>query len=202
MIDPGLAGDRCGRAAEATPPRGTRSAQSFDSFYGNVRFHLDDATELSGGLSILRDQDDTRLNVQTGATRGVATPLSALGGLPCAGIPGVFVTGLVNSNYPGFCDALIPAGVGNSASNFNNKYSDALYNFSLSHKFTDAVLVYATTGTSFRAGLPAISNTGLPSNLTIPEPNGRRPTKLVSRRPRTVVCVSMRTSTRSTMATS
>ena len=144
--------------------------QAFDSFYGNIRFHLTDRTELSGGLSIVRDRVPVALDVTTFATRAVATPLAALGGLPCAGIPGVFVTGLVNSVYAGFCDALIPAGVGNSTQRNNNKYTDALYNFSLSHKFTDDLLVYATTGTSFRTGLPAINNAGLPSNLITPEP--------------------------------
>lgn len=144
--------------------------QKFDSFYGNARFHLTDSTELSGGLSIVRDRVPVFLNITTAAAAIVATPLSALGGLPCAGIPGVFVTGLVDSTYPGFCDALIPAGSANTTQNSNKKYSAALYNFSLSQKFTDDLLVYATTGTSFRTGLPAINNPGLPENLLVPDP--------------------------------
>lgn len=144
--------------------------QSFNSFYGNVRFHLDDKTELTGGLSILNDRVPVNLNIATFAARTIATPLAALGGLPCPGIPGVFVTGLVNSFYPGFCDAVLPAGIGNSIEDHNDKYNAALYNFSLSRKFTDDLLVYATTGTSFRSGLPAINNTGLPSALLVPEP--------------------------------
>ena len=51
-----------------------------------------------------------------------------------------------------------------------DKYDDTLYNFSLSHRLNDDVLVYATTGTSFRSGLPAINNPGLPANLVTPEP--------------------------------
>ena len=46
----------------------------------------------------------------------------------------------------------------------------ALYNFSLSHKFTEDLMVYATTGTSFRSGLPAINNPGLPADLVTPAP--------------------------------
>lgn len=112
----------------------------------------------------------SRFDVSTFATRAIAAPLVALGGLPCPGIPGVFVTGLVDSVYPGYCDALIPAGIGNSTESHNDKYKDTLYNFSLSHKFTDDVLVYATTGSSFRTGLPAINNTGLPAALLVPKP--------------------------------
>jgi iron complex outermembrane recepter protein len=144
--------------------------QKFDSYYGSVRFYLDSKTELSGGLSIIRDRVPVDLNVTTGAAAVVATPLAALRGLPCPGIPGVISTGLVNSNYVGFCDALLPAGIGNSSESHNDKYADALYNFSLSHKFTDDILAYATTGTSFRTGLPAINNTGLPSGLLVPKP--------------------------------
>lgn len=144
--------------------------QAFDSFYGNVRLHLGDKTELSGGIALIKDRVPVQLDVTTFAARAIAAPLTALGGLPCPGIPGVFVTGLVNSVYAGYCDALIPAGVGNSTESHNDKYKDTLYNFSLSHKFSDDILVYATTGSSFRTGLPAINNTGLPSNLLVPKP--------------------------------
>lgn len=143
--------------------------QSFDSFYGNVRFYLGENTELSGGLAIVKDRVPVQLDLTTSAAAIVAAPLSALGGLPCAGIPGVFVTGLVDSKYAGFCDATIPASTSPSEI-YNNKYSKALYNASLSHKFSEDLLVYATTGSSFRTGLPAIANTGLPSALLVPAP--------------------------------
>ncbi len=144
--------------------------QVFDSFYGNVRYQLTDRTELSGGLSIVRDRVPVALDVTTFPARLVATPLAALRGLPCPGIPGVALTGLVNSFYPGFCDKELPAGIGNATQRNNSKYTDALYNFSLSHKFTEDLLVYATTGTSFRTGLPAINNPGLPTDLVTPDP--------------------------------
>jgi iron complex outermembrane receptor protein len=69
---------------------------------------------------------------------------------------------------PAYCESAINRSIPIETN--NNKYTDALYNFSLSHKFTDDLLVYATTGTSFRTGLPAINNPGLPANLTVPEP--------------------------------
>ena len=71
--------------------------------------------------------------------------------------------------YPGTCEFVIPGGPRPGQVN-NDKYTKALYNFSLSHKFTDDLMVYATTGTSFRSGLPAINNSGLPSNLVTPSP--------------------------------
>ena len=58
------------------------------------------------------------------------------------------------------------------ARSINDKYTKALYNFSLSHKFTDDLMVYATTGTLFRSGLPAINNLGLAANLVTPAPEG------------------------------
>ncbi|HEX7875566.1 MAG TPA: TonB-dependent receptor [Sphingobium sp.] len=140
-------------------------AQKFDSFYGNVRFHIDDKTELSGGLAIIRDRVPIVLSVATEAFRTVATPLFPPFFTNCSTV------GLIPSVYPGFCDAQIPAGFGAPApQNFNNKYSDALYNFSISHKFSDSVLLYATTGSSFRTGLPPIGNSGLPTSVSVPRP--------------------------------
>jgi iron complex outermembrane receptor protein len=144
--------------------------QVYDSVYGNLQLHLWDNTELSGGLAHIRDRIPVNLNVTTGAAYSVAVPLSLLGGLPCPGIPGVIVLPLVDSIYPGYCDAAVPAGSGNSVQSFNNKYSKTIYDVSLSHKFSDNVLAYVTTGTSFRSGLPAIANTGLPANFLTPLP--------------------------------
>ena len=41
--------------------------QIFDSFYGNIRFHISDRTELSGGLSIVRDRIPVTLAINTSA---------------------------------------------------------------------------------------------------------------------------------------
>ena len=143
--------------------------QVFDSFYGNVRFHLDHATELSGGLAIVRDRIPVDVNITTFAAFNAFTnpALPSRAFCPFAS-PGaiaspVYTTGVV-------CEVPIPDGFRNSSQSNNDKYSDAIYNFSLSHKFGNDLLVYGTTGSSFRTGLPAINVPGLPSNLVTPLP--------------------------------
>lgn len=143
--------------------------QQFDSFYGNLRFHLGENTELSGGLSILRDRVPVSVDIQTApAFTAFANPLLPSPAFCQFAVPGaiaspVYTTGTV-------CEIGIPAGFANATQRNNNEYSKALYNFSASHQVTDALLVYATTGSSFRSGLPAIANPGLPSNLVTPRP--------------------------------
>lgn len=151
--------------------------QVFDSFYGNLKFHIDEKTELSGGLAIVRDRVPVDLNITTFAARTSVAPYAVvLLSIPapfrpffptCASISPALIT---SPTYAGVCDSPIPAGIANASQSNNDKYTDALYNFSLSHKFTDDLMVYATTGSSFRTGLPAINNPGLPVNLTSPAP--------------------------------
>jgi iron complex outermembrane recepter protein len=174
--------------------------QKFDSFYGNVRFHIDKKTELSGGLAIVRDRIPVSLAITTSAALSSTGSFAAIrGSLIQAANAGLFngvfgspanaVAFLSSPNFtceaargfirqptattstinPGTCDVSVPGGPRPGQVN-NDKYSKALYNFSLSHKFTDDLLVYATTGTSFRTGLPAINNPGLPANLVTPLP--------------------------------
>ena len=164
--------------------------QVFDSFYGDVKFHIDHNTELTGGLAIIRDRVPVSLNVAVGSGLSVAAPFGVLYGAfapyfgpggPLAGIPEPTTcaglspfsggTTFQNSTYPGYCDAVVAAGTGAPPPQSTNKInSKALYNFSLSHKFSDAVLAYATTGSSYRSGLPALGNIGLPGSLFLPEP--------------------------------
>lgn len=146
--------------------------QIFDSFYGNVRFHITDRTELSGGLSIVRDRIPVTLAINTSAALNAVSsaflPLAAF--CPFAAQPGTTAAAsTIYTGAPQVCDVSIPAGPRPGQVN-NDKYNKALYNFSLSHKFTDDFLVYATTGTSFRTGLPAINNPGLPAALVTPAP--------------------------------
>ena len=174
--------------------------QKFDSFYGNIRFHLTDRTELSGGLAIVRDRIPVTLAINTGAAISSTGSFAAIrGSLIQAANAGLFngvfgnpvnavaflsspaftceasrgfigqPTAVTSTINPGTCDVSIPAGPRPGQVN-NDTYKKALYNFSLSHKFTDDFLVYATTGTSFRTGLPAINNPGLPTALVTPAP--------------------------------
>ncbi|GGA36926.1 TonB-dependent receptor [Sphingomonas psychrolutea] len=155
--------------------------QVFDSFYGDVKFHLSPKTELTGGLAIVRDRVPVSLAITTFPALNNIGNLNVVRlGFPAAYQPLVTSCAVVgafsganivaSTAYPGTCDAVVPAGVGNATQNNNDKYTAALYNFSLSHKFTDDILAYATTGSSFRTGLPAISNPGLPTNLVTPAP--------------------------------
>ncbi len=149
--------------------------QVFDSFYGNVRFHIDDRTELSGGLAIVRDRAPVSSNTVVGAGLANAGPLAIVKLQAPVGLQ-PFITsctqlGLLNStNYAGTCDVNVAAGNGNSSFTTNPKYTAALYNFSLSHKFSDNVMAYATTGSSYRSGLPSLGSVGLGGDLLLPRP--------------------------------
>ena len=154
-----------------------RIGQSFDSFYGNLKANLGEKTELSGGLAFVKDRVPVALNIQTFAARTSVAPYNVvILSVPAAFRPffptceSISAALITSPTYAGVCDSPIPNGVGNSTQNNDDKYSTTLYNFSLSHKFTDDLMVYATTGSSFRTGLPAINNNGLPANLVTPLP--------------------------------
>lgn len=140
-----------------------RLGQDLNSYYGNLRFKLSENTELTGGVSVITDRQTTQLQTSLGdAFQALNNPTG--GAFTCPQI------GLIDSpNYAGLCEAAIPSGL-LPGSAFDNSYTAAIYNFSLSHKFTPDLLVYATTGSSFRTGLPAINNNGLPDGLQVPDP--------------------------------
>lgn len=77
-------------------------------------------------------------------------------------------TGLVNSTYSGYCDFVIPA-AGTSRSSVNATFKKTLYNVSLSKKFGDSVMAYATVGSSYRMPSPR-AEPGMPSSLLFPNP--------------------------------
>ena len=155
--------------------------QVFDSFYGDVKFHIDSKTELTGGLAIIRDRIPVALNVISGGALNNIGNLNVVRlGFPAAFQPlitscavvGAFAGAniIASTAYPGTCDAVVAAGSNNQSQTNNDKYTKALYNFSLSRKFTDDLMVYATTGSSYRSGLPALGNIGLPPGLSTPLP--------------------------------
>ncbi len=181
--------------------------QFFDSFYGNLKFHIDENTELSGGLAILRDRVPVSSITTTGAGRSSAGLFQAIRfgfitqGSPLFNLhtqlgqplpttceeangilaiinraPGFFTS----TTYPETCDVNVLAAGGTALAPFptNPKYTKALYNFSLSHKFSDDVMLYATTGTSYRSGLPALGSVGLSSDLLVPKPETARSMEL------------------------
>jgi iron complex outermembrane receptor protein len=144
--------------------------QSFDSFYGNLKFKFGENTELSGGVAFVKDRVPVRTDLNTTAAI-IALPVFLP---PPSGCQGISQFLPVSADYgPGYCQSAIAAGV-LPVEAFNPTYKKTLYNFSLSHKFTEDLLVYATTGSSFRTGLPALNNAGLPANLLLPEPEGAK----------------------------
>ena len=159
--------------------------QVFDSFYGNVRFRLGEKTELSGGVAFVRDRVPVGSNTVVGAGRANAGPLAIIKlQFPaflqplvptCEAVNNFSPSGLFTSTtYPGTCDVNVPAGSGNSSFSTNPKYTKTLYNFSASHKFTDDVMVYATTGSSYRSGLPSLGSVGLGPTLLLPRPESAK----------------------------
>ena len=144
--------------------------QSFNLFYGNLKFKFGENTELSGGVAFVKDRVPVRTDLNTTAAI-IALPVFLP---PPSGCQGISQFLPVSADYgPGYCQSAIPAGV-LPVEAFNPTYKKTLYNFSLSHKFTEDLLVYATTGSSFRTGLPALNNAGLPANLLLPEPEGAK----------------------------
>jgi iron complex outermembrane receptor protein len=147
-------------------------SQTFNSFYGNVRVHLGERTELSGGVAIVRDHVGTDLQVRLDSGKFAALPIFLPPPSGCQGIDPAFFP-FIGFTYPSpvygfaYCDAAVNRTIPRET--HDDKYSDTLYNFSISHKFSDDLMVYATTGSSFRTGLPAINNPGLPGNLLVPE---------------------------------
>ena len=154
-----------------------RIGQTFDSFYGNLKFHIDDRTELSGGLAFVKDRVTVDLDIRTFAARTSVSPYNVIIlSVPAAFRPffptceSISPALITSPTYAGVCDSPIPAGIANSTQSNDDRYTSTLYNFTASHKFSDDVMVYASTGSSFRTGLPAINNTGLPANLVTPLP--------------------------------
>lgn len=144
------------------------------SFYANLQFHLGEKTELSAGIRYIHDRRPTRLEVTRPNTFANAAPFPfILASVPPAAQP--FVTtceaaGLISSPvYPGTCDAAV-AGASTVDNPGGKTFEPVIYNASLSHRFSPDLLVYATVGSSWRQGLPAIGNTGLSGAFLVPKP--------------------------------
>lgn len=113
-----------------------------NSVFANVRVHLGEATELSGGVRHIVSKVDNVQTVFLGAgmiSRAIGVPCSAAG---------------FGSTYGGgYCDIPIAAGttpVQNSSQ--KNTEKPTVYNLSISHRFSDQVLSYGTFATSWRRG--------------------------------------------------
>jgi iron complex outermembrane recepter protein len=138
------------------------------SVYGSGILHLPYALELSAGARWIHDTRPNTVSATTTTAYAAAFQNPAAGFLSCSalGVPG----GAVDSpNYPGVCEVAIPPQTV-PAQTLSKTNEHTIYNVSLSHKFTDDLLAYATVGSSWRAGLPAIGNTGIPDSVLFPKP--------------------------------
>ena len=134
-----------------------------ESVYGNVQLHLPYDIEVTGGIRHIKSSQPVTAQLTLSAGAFPFPKPAALGSLSCT------FAGFANSVFPGFCDFPIPASVGAPVF-YPNKHSATIYNASVSKKFGDNILLYGTVGSSFRQGLAAILNTGLPLNLINPAP--------------------------------
>lgn len=145
-----------------------------ESFYANVELHLPYDIEVTGGIRRIKSVSPfsaaltlypgTFVNIGPNPLGGFGLPCEALGAFnPAAG-------GTVTSPvYPGTCDTPVP-GSAAAPQLFPNKANATIYNASVSKKFGPDLLAYATVGSSFRIGLPAVFNTGLPAAFLNPDP--------------------------------
>jgi len=113
-----------------------------NSVFANVRVHLGEKTELSGGVRHIVSKVDNVQTVFLGAGM-----ISRAIGFPCS------AAGFASTYGGGFCDIPIAAGtapVQNSSQ--KNTQKPTVYNLSVSHRFSDQVLSYGTFATSWRRG--------------------------------------------------
>lgn len=117
-----------------------------NSFFGNATLHLGSRTELSGGGRYIISSVNNQTSLRLGAGQ-----IAVNVGAPCAAIG-------LPSTYPGYCNIPIAAPaapINNSAQKVTDR--PAVFNASLSHRFSDAILAYATVGSAWRRG-PVIIN--------------------------------------------
>jgi outer membrane receptor protein involved in Fe transport len=149
-------------------------ARTLESFYGNVEFHLTDDTELTVGVRSIDDKDNNPSTIDFVPVQDEAFQafLSPIANFDCQGLAGLSPdAGVIDSPVYGdpVCEAPAPP-IDPIYESASNKNSETIYNISLSHRFSDEVLAYATTGTSYRGGLPALFNPGLPQEYLDTDP--------------------------------
>lgn len=115
------------------------------SFFATGTLHPGPRTEITLGGRYLILKQSSNIVSSLGGGLAVATPSF---GLPC----GALAPGLIASQYPGYCDAAVPAPgiVGDFRK--SEKQKPFVYNASISHRFTDDILAYGTVASSYRLG--------------------------------------------------
>lgn len=155
-----------------------------DSIYATVTFRPTPRTEITLGGRQLWYKQGGRLDFVSAANaRNLLGTPAAFGATDCAGVGPAIGTPLptIDSLYSGgVCDLLIPGGVTLSSFPVADKASPFIYNGSISHRFSDELLAYATIASSFR---PGSVNVGVNNANNVPELNAlaaSRPEKSTS----------------------
>jgi iron complex outermembrane receptor protein len=132
--------------------------------FGSVTAHLGSKTELTAGVRHFVAKGSNSIAISAGSAL-IALPPSALG-LPSCAAAGLAVT------YADTCDvptAMIGIAPGVLRANAQQtKFTPTIYNVSLSHRLNRDLMVYANTGSSWRAGgveLIGPNNAGNDPNL-------------------------------------
>lgn len=145
---PSLSGPVIARYAVSTILERSRN-DSETSFFGNLTFNIGPATELAAGARyIIAKRDNlTRVRRAVGGFR-----LEPTGSGACAGQA-------ASAAYPGFCDIAVPAGqLGANLIEASTRHP-FIYNFQLSHRIAEALMVYGHYGTSWRDGVGVVGIT-------------------------------------------
>lgn len=122
------------------------------SIFGSLTWHLDDKTELTTGGRLIFAENDSKLRVDLGEAL-IALPTSALG------VPSCDAAGL-SSTYAGTCDAPtsmigLQPGPFLTQDSPKQKHRPFVYNASLSRRFSDDFMAYASVGSAWRHGVDA-----------------------------------------------
>jgi outer membrane receptor protein involved in Fe transport len=124
------------------------------SEFGTLTAHIWNNTEISGGVRFIRaTQNSAQVNTLTSAQSAQTLSPTA-----CAAAGGTYGT-----TYAGVCNVPVP---GSNISTLGANYTKhpIVYSASLSHHFTDDMMAYFTTGTSWRAGPTQDALPGAPSS--------------------------------------
>jgi iron complex outermembrane receptor protein len=121
------------------------------SVFANATLHLGPRTEVTGGVRHIWSKFQSRLETTLGAGTTALPPAFINPLLPnCAAAQ-------LGSTYPGFCDVPVP-GQSLPTASFLAKKQPTIYSLSIRHRVSDDLMVYASTGTSYR---PPIASPGL-----------------------------------------
>lgn len=127
----------------------TDTKREESSVFASLTWHITDQTELTAGgrYIVYKEQSHNQLLLGSGF-RALPLPAGTCG----------FIGGQFGATYPGICDFLIPASTIQDIT-IDNEEKPTIYNVSISHRFNDDFLIYANTGSSWRAGPTAVGIT-------------------------------------------